>query len=61
MGDKGVDFGEGVGRDDVDAVEGAGEGGGRVAVEGCEEEDEEDEAVFPAVVREGELVGAGEC
>lgn len=52
----------------VDAVGGSGGGGvvssGRwleVAGETGEDEDEEDEAVFPAVVGEGELFNAVEC
>jgi len=62
-GDEGVDFGEGVGRDDVDGLEGLGGrrgrvGGLRVAVEAGEEEDEEDEAVFAAVVGHGEFCGS---
>lgn len=49
LGDEGVHFGEGVGRDNVHALETGGELGGMRA-EGAEEEDEEDEAVFAAVV-----------
>ena len=51
-GDEGVDAGKGVWRLDVDCWEEGGEGG--VGVESGEVEEEEDEAVFAAVVGEGE-------
>lgn len=53
-GDEGVDFGEGVARDDVDAGDEGGQGR-RVGAEGGEEEDQEHEAVFAAVVGEGDF------
>lgn len=59
-GDEGVDFGEGVPREDVDAGEEGGEGARVVGAEGGEEEDQQDEAVFAAVVGEGDFGEAGE-
>ena len=47
-GDEGVDGGEGVRRHDVDGLEGGREGW--MCVQGSEVENEEDEAVFAAVV-----------
>lgn len=64
-GDEGLDFGEGVRGDDVDGLDAWGRWRGRVCVEGGEEEDEEDETVFAAVVGEGEFgeaaVVVGDC
>ncbi len=56
-GDEGVDGGEGVRGRDEDGGEGRGEG--RVRGEEGEVEEEEDEAVFAAVVGEGERFEAG--
>ena len=55
--DKVFDVREGVRRQGVDGGDGGEPAccGGRVRVEACEEEDEEDEAVFAAVVGEGEF------
>ena len=50
-GDKGLDFGEGVGRRNVDGLQRRWRG------RRCEDEDEQHETIFAAVVREGELLG----